>query len=341
MEGVWPDHGHRSAIGSTSSWSPSSSEPSWSARLKPWYRWRGVLPGAIRHILTTDTGIRVSGLIGMLSAAYAVAQWAEYVCGAVALLALAAIATRLRKRPRGLILGPLCVLVSAAVICAAAFVFSGTRVQQVSLNSIKQVGLETHHAGLRTNALIYEVRATTSVTPRLLPPTGALSDTLNHVIASLAQETITVDAKVAVYGLINFATLTSRSATVNRQTRTVTVSLPDPEIGPDTTYIASVSGVQVRGGPLYAVAKGLAGVVDSLFHRPVVSFSAQPALTKAETVAVAQARQSQALEACGRQEITQQVTHIFQLTPQYKDYRLSVTWPTPTRSGVNCPAVPQ
>jgi hypothetical protein len=277
----------------------------------------------------------------MLSAAYDVARWAEYFGGAVALLALAAIATRLRKRPRGLILGPLCVLVCAAIICAGAFVFSGTRVQQVSLNSIKQVGLETHHAGLRTNALIYEVQASASVTPRLLPSAGALSDTLNHVMASLVHETVTVEAKVAVYGLIDFATLMSSSATVDRQARTVTVSLPDPEIGPDTAYIASVSGIQVREGPLYAVAKGLAGVLDSLLHRPVVSVSAQPALTKAETVALAEARQSQALEACGRQEITQQLTQIFQLTPQYKDYRLSVIWPTPTPSGVNCPAVSQ
>ncbi len=277
----------------------------------------------------------------MLSAAYTIAQWTEYVSGAVILLALAAIAVRLRKRPRGLILGPLGVLVSAAVICAGAFVFSGTRVQQFSLNSIKQLGLETHHAGLRTNALIYQVRASTSVTLRLLPARSSLADTVDRFIASLVQETTTVEAKVAVYGLIDFATLTSRSATINRQTRTITVSLPNPEIGPDTTYIASVSGVQVREGPLYAVAKGLAGVLDSLLDRPVVSLSAQPALTKAETVAVAQAQRSHALEACGRQEITQQLTRIFQLTPQYKDYRLSVIWPTPTPSGVGCPEVPQ
>jgi len=292
----------------------------------------------MRHILATSTWTGVRGLTGMLSAAYAVAQWAEYVSGAVAVLALATIATRLRKRPRGVILGPFCVLVSAAVICAGAFAFSGTRVQQVSLNSIKQLGLETHHTGLRTNALFYEVQASVSVTLRLLPPTGALSDSIDRVIASLVQETTTVNAKVAVYGLLNFATLTARSATINRQTRTVTVSLPNPEIGLDTAYIASIGVVQVREGPLYAVVKGLAGVLDSLLHRPVVSVSAQPALTKAETVALARARRSQALEACGRQEITEQLTRIFQLAPQYKDYRLSVIWPTPTPSGVNCPA---
>jgi hypothetical protein len=277
----------------------------------------------------------------MLSAAYTIAQWAEYVSGAVVLLALAAIAARLRRRPRGLILAPLCVLVSAAVICAGAFVFSGTRVQQVSLNSIKQVGLETHHAGLRTNALIYQVQASTTVTLRPLPAASSLAGTVDRVIASLVQQTTTVEAKVAVYGLINFAALTSSSATVNRQTRTITVSLPNLEIGPDTTYIASVTGIQVREGPLYAVAKGLAGLVDSLLHRPVVSVATQPALTKAEAAAVARARQSKTLQACGRQEITQQLARILQLTPQYQGYRLSVIWPTPEPSSVNCPAVPQ
>jgi hypothetical protein len=277
----------------------------------------------------------------MLTAAYTVAQWAEYASGAIVLLALAAVAARLRKRPRGLILGPLCVLVCAAVICAGAFVFSGTRVQQVSLNSIRLVGLETHRAGLRTNAVIYQVQATASVTVRVLPSTGGLSGTLSQVIASLVQETTTVDADVAVYGLINFATLTSRTATVDRQARTITVSLPNPEIGPDTTYIASVNEIQVREGPLYALFKGLAGMVDSLLHRPVVSLSAQPALTKAETAALAQARQSTALEGCGRQEIIQQLARILELTPQYDGYRLFVIWPTPAPSGVNCPAGPQ
>jgi len=277
----------------------------------------------------------------MLSAAYTIAQWVEYVSGAIVLLALAAVATRLRKRPRGLILGPLCVLVCAAVICAGAFVFSGTRVQQVSLNSIRQVGLETHRAGLRTNAVIYQVQATASVSVRALPSTSGLSGTVNHVIASLVQETTTVDADVAVYGLINFATLASRTATVDRQARTITVSLPNPEIGPDTTYIASVNAIQVREGPLYALVKGLAGMVDSLLHRPVVSLSAQPALTKAETAAMAQARQSTALEACGRQQIIQQLAHILELMPQYDGYSLFVIWPTPAPSGANCPAAPQ
>jgi hypothetical protein len=153
----------------------------------------------------------------MLSGAYTAAQWAEYVSGAVVLLAVAAIATRLRRRPRGLILGPLFVLVSAAVICAGAFVFSGTREQQVSLNSIRQVGLQTHGAGLRTNAVLYQVQASTSVNLRLVPPAGALSDSLNHVIASLVQQTTTVEANVAVYGLINFATLTSQGRTPRRR----------------------------------------------------------------------------------------------------------------------------
>jgi hypothetical protein len=94
----------------------------------------------------------------MLSAAYAVARWVEYVTGALALIALAAIAWRLLTGPGKRVFGPVCALVVAGAICAGMFVFLGTRVEQVRLDSIKQLGLETHHAGLRTNAVVYDVR---------------------------------------------------------------------------------------------------------------------------------------------------------------------------------------
>ncbi len=277
----------------------------------------------------------------MLSAAYTIAHWAEYVSGTLALLALAAIAWRLRKQPRGPVLGPLCVLVTAAVFCAGTFVFLGTRVQQVRLNSIRQVGLETHHAGLRTNALVYDVQASVPVTLRVLPSEAALSGVINKISAFLVHKTTTVHAKVAVYGLIDFATLKSTTATVDRQNHTITVSLPNPAVGPGTTYIASVDGVQVREGPLNALAQSLTGVLDSLLGRPVVSFTAQPALARAKAAALTRARRSRALEGCGKQEITQQLARIFQLTPEYREYRLTVSWPTAAPSGVDCSALQQ
>src|SRR5262245_65752969 len=94
----------------------------------------------------------------MLSAAYAVARWVEYLTGALALIALAAIAWGLFKRPGKRVFGPVCTLVVAGAICAGMFVFLGTGVEQVRLDSIRQLGLETHHAGLRTNAMRSEER---------------------------------------------------------------------------------------------------------------------------------------------------------------------------------------
>ncbi len=275
----------------------------------------------------------------MLSAAYAIARWAEYASGVLALLALAAIGWRLHKQPRGPVLGPLCILVAAAVVCAGTFLFGGTRVQQVRLNSIRQLGLETRHAGLRSDAMVYDVQVSVPVALRLLPSQVPGSGVVNKVSAFLVHKTTTVHAQVAVYGLIDFTALRSRTAAVDQQAHTITVALPDPSVGPGTTYISSVDGVQVREGPLDAVAQSLTGVLDSLLNRPVVSFSAQPALARAKAVALARARRSGALQACGRQEITAQLARIFRLTPRYRGYRLIVRWPQPAPSGVNCPAL--
>ena len=72
----------------------------------------------------------------MLSAAYAVARWVEYVSGALALIALATIAWRLLKGPDKRVLGPVSMLVATGVICAGTFVFLDTGVEQVRLDSV-------------------------------------------------------------------------------------------------------------------------------------------------------------------------------------------------------------
>jgi len=71
----------------------------------------------------------------------------------------------------------------------------------------------------------------------------------------------------------------------------------------------------------------------------VMSFNAQPALAKARADALQRAQHSRALDSCGKQDITQQLTRIFQLTPQYRGYALKVIWPTPPDTGVNCTAL--
>ena len=277
----------------------------------------------------------------MLSAAYTVARWVEYASGALAVIALATIAWRLFSRAHKRVLGPVSMLVAAGVICAGSFVFLGTAVEQVRLGSIKQLGLETHHAGLRTNALVYDLQESVPVALRLLPPGVPLSKVINNTTAYLVHQTTTVHPKAAVYGLVDFAALKSAHATVDRQARTIVVSLPNPTISRDTTYLVSVDGVQVQEGPLTAAAHSLTGLVSSLFNRPVMSFDAEPALAKARADALVRAQHSRALDACGKAEIGQQLTRIFQLSPEYRGYTLKVSWPTPPAAGVNCTALQQ
>ncbi len=70
-----------------------------------------------------------------------------------------------------------------------------------------------------------------------------------------------------------------------------------------------------------------------------MSFNAQPALAKARADALLRAQRSRALDSCGKEDITQQLTRIFQLTPEYRGYDLKVIWPTPPAIGVNCTAL--
>ncbi len=271
----------------------------------------------------------------MISAAYTAARWVEYASAAVAVIASSAIIWRVLIRPRKQILAPACILVVAGAIYAATFAFLGTRVEQIRLDSIQQVGLETHHAGLRTNALMYDTQASVKDTSWELPPGFPASSIINKISGYLVYRTTTVHAQVAVYGLISSATLDAETATVNRQARTIVLPLPDPVISKNTTYIASVNGIQVREGPLNAVAQNLAALINSLLGRPVMSFSAQPALAKTEAAALTKAQHSVVLDSCGKEEIAQQLARIFQLVPEYRDYAVKVIWPSPPAS-VNC-----
>jgi hypothetical protein len=272
----------------------------------------------------------------MLSALYTVASWAAYVAGVLALIAVLAIIGRLRKQPRKPILGPSIALVIAGALCIGSFAFLRTRVTQIRLDSIKQIGLETKHGGLRTNALIYRTQVSIPVTLRLLPSVFPGSGIVDKISGFLVHHTTTTDAQVAVYGLIDFTTVASKVATVDRQARTITLSLPNPAVGKNTTYSWSVGGVQEREGPLTAIAHSIAGPIDSLLGRPVVSVNATPALAKAEAVALTRAQHSRALDSCGKAEIAQQLTSAFNLTPAYRGYTVKVNWPTPAAANVNC-----
>jgi len=272
----------------------------------------------------------------MLTALYAVASWAVYVAGALALIAVLAIIFRLRKQPRKPILGPSIALVIAGALCIGMFAFLRTRVQQIRLDSIRQIGLETKHAGLRTNALIYRTQVSIPVTFSLLPSFFPGSGIVDKISGFLVHHTTTTDAQVAVYGLIDLATVDSKVATVDRRARTITLSLPSPTVDKNTTYIWSVGGVQEHEGPLNAIAHSITGPIDSLLGRPVVSVDVTAVLAKAEAKALVRAQHSRALDSCGKQEIVQQLTSAFNLTPAYRGYTVKVSWPTPAAANVSC-----
>jgi len=133
----------------------------------------------------------------MLSDLYAVAKWAGIVFAVLAVIALVTIVLRLVRTPRQHVLGPGIALVVAAALCAGSFAFLSTRVVHIRLDSIKEIGLELRHDGLRTNALRYDT--TVSITATLKAP-----GFLHHIVADLVHKTTTVDTQVAVYGLIDF-----------------------------------------------------------------------------------------------------------------------------------------
>ena len=147
---------------------------------------------------------------------------------------------------------------------------------------------------------------------------------------------MTVTAQVAVYGLIDFTTISRKTATVDRQARTITLELPNPEVDKNTTYIWSVGNVQERTGLLPAVEQSLEGPFESLFGHSQVSLDINPELAQAEVAALAKARRSAALVSCDKQEIAQQLNAQFDLLPAYAGYTVHVIWPQPPVHGVSC-----
>ena len=267
----------------------------------------------------------------MLQLAFDVAQWLVWVAGAVAVAALLLLAWRAARPPRRFSTGSAVALVVAAGVCIASLEFLGTRIQQVTIGTITQLGLEKSHTGLRGNALIDSVPVT--VTASWSPVPSYLG---GGVIRYLDHKTMTVTAQVAVYGLVDFTAISHKTATVNRQARVITLALPDPAVNKNTTYIWSVDNVQERTGILPAVEQSLEGPFQSLFGHSQVSFDINPELSRAEAAALAKARASTALASCDKEEIVRQLTAEFNLLPAYNGYSVHVTWPHPPVATISC-----
>jgi hypothetical protein len=269
----------------------------------------------------------------MLQLAYDVAQWAVWVAGAIAVAALGVVVWGLARRPRHFSILSAAAVVVAGAACIASVQFLGTRVQQITIGTVKQLGLEKDHAGLRSNALIYNIPVT--VRGSWNPPI------IGSITKHLIFQTKTVTAQVAVYSLVDITKVAGDKATVDRQARTITFALPDPAISQDTTYIWAVDGVQERTGILNSIGQSLIGPFESLFGHSQVSFNINPELKDAEATALTKARGSAALDSCGKQEIAQQLAAAFNLTPDYRGYTVHVNWAHPPASGVSCSGLQQ
>ncbi|HEX4829730.1 MAG TPA: hypothetical protein VH478_01380 [Trebonia sp.] len=269
----------------------------------------------------------------MLQVAYDVAQWVVWVAGAIAVAALAVVVLGLAKRPRHLSILSIAAVIVAGGVCIASLQFLGTRVQQVTIGTVKQLGLEKDHAGLRSNALVYNIPVT--VTASWNPPI------IGGITKHLIYQTRTINSQVAVYSLVDVTKLAKDKATVDRQAKTITISLPDPVISQDTTYIWAVDGVQERTGVLNAIGQSLIGPFESLFGHSQVSFNINPELKDAESTALTRAQHSSALDSCGKQEIAQQLAAAFDLTPDYSGYTVHVNWAHPPATGVSCSGLQQ
>src|ERR1700722_11242058 len=135
----------------------------------------------------------------MLSFAYDVADWARYVFGALGVAALALLAWRLARGPRDHVIGPVIALIVMAGLTIGAVQFLDTRVEQITLGRVRQVGLEARHAGLRTEAVIYQVPATFPAFHKL----GLLAG--NSKVPY--PQTVPGQPQIAVYGLIDFSAI--------------------------------------------------------------------------------------------------------------------------------------
>jgi hypothetical protein len=271
----------------------------------------------------------------VLQLAFDVAQWAVYVAGAIAVAALLVLGWRLARPPRRFSVGAAVVLIVAGGVCFASHQFLGTRVQQITLGSITALGLEKNHAGLRTDAVVYEVPVSVTASwcplPSFAPGCG--------VVRNLDHKTTVVQSQIAVYGLIDFTKLSREKATVDRQEKTISLSLPNPEVGANTTYIVSVNGIAQHSGVLSSIAQSLVGPFEALFGHANVTLNTAPELAKAESAALAKGQHSVVLSSCGKQEIARQLAAAFDLTPAYAGYTVHVTWPQPPAAGVNCAAM--
>jgi hypothetical protein len=227
-----------------------------------------------------------------------------------------------RRRARLLFSVPSLVLVAAIVVGSAAWFIGLTRVTTTTVGSLLDQGRTSNQAGLRTEAEVYQTTVTTTVYYRL-PGNSPVTDFVNQIGQYLLHQDQSVGVQVAEYGLVDFATARSATATVDAGRHTITVALPTPTA---QTYIYSVGSVKFAEGPLNAIGTAVRATFAALLHEPLVSVNVSSELTAAQN-AVAKAANPAEIYGCGKNEMEQQLAGIFGTVPQYRGWTVSVQFP--------------
>jgi hypothetical protein len=223
------------------------------------------------------------------------------------------------RRARLLVSAPALVLVVALLLGGLTWFIGQTRVSKTTVGALVDQGRTTNEAGLRTEAEVFRTTVSTTVYYRL-PGNSPVANWVNQIGKYLLHENVDVDVQVAEYGYIDFATTRSAAATIDQNSRTVTVELPTPTV---RTYIYSVGSVRLSEGPLNAFGTAVKAVVAAILHKPIVSVNISEELQAAETNVARTANPSE-IFGCGKNEIEQQLAGIFGSLPQYRGWLVVV-----------------
>jgi len=254
-------------------------------------------------------------MIGSIAAGAAAVLWLVYRGYHIARMSVNQAYARRHRRARLLFSAPTLVLAVALLLGGLSWFIGQTRISRTTVGALVDQGRTLNQAGLRTEAEVFQTTVSTDVYYRL-PGDSPFITTLNEAAKSLLYEKVNVDAQVAEYGYINFATARSAAATIDPNNRTITVELPTPTV---RTYIYSVGKVSISEGPLNAIGTMAKAMFAAIFHTPIASLDISGELATAQNTVAGKTNPAE-IFGCGRSEMEQQLAGIFSSLPQYRGW---------------------
>lgn len=254
-------------------------------------------------------------MVGSIAAGSAAVLWLVYRGYRNVRMSANQAYARRHRRARLLLSAPSLVLVAALLLGGLSWFIGQTRISRTTVGALADQGRTLNQAGLRTEAEVYHTTVSTEVYYRL-PGDSPFVKTLDQAAKSLIYEKVTVNAQVAEYGYISFASARSAAATIDPNNRTITVELPTPTV---RTYIYSVGAVSVSDGPINAIGMMVKAMFAAIFHKPITSIDISGELATARNTVAGKTNPAE-IFGCGRYEMEQQLAGIFSSLPQYRGW---------------------